>query len=663
MDKKKKKVIISTIAASVFLLVLIISATYAYFNTNDTATGETNLTGETTKIGNVIVVNPTENLYLKLSASDMQESKAGTSYYATSINSSSSSVYSLEEEYNSIANMQVQGGEAGTKYKCTFDINITKPQDIRSGDMSITFKRTSGVPIEVNNISLGSSIDLYESSNKYQATFVADGSNSEGLDILSASVVLNNTTGDQSHIAGKNLGISITINNLNCEITKEELLLAGAYDDNGVMLASWDELVNDYGLDISKDTTPIDTANPSTWYYITNNNENLKNTTKLIVGDGVTTLGGYAFWNSKLNYLELPSTLTNHNAYSLAVISSLKELVINSSASLVQAGISSLINLTNIKFNSSVVPSIGGSTKLETVELGENVTTISDSAFSGCTQLKSINIPDSVTSIGNGAFNGCTSLTKVNIPNGITSIGISTFYNTGLTSIEIPDSVTTIGRDAFSNCTNLSSLKLSENITSLDMSIYSGTAVKYVKIPDKVTSISIPPEYAMTSNNVSNIETLEIGAGLREIVNSALNVARNSKNIIINSNNTTFELKDGMLINKTTKTLEKSFSNVNNIPNGILIIAAGAFLGNQNVSNVVIPDGVTKIGDWSFAQSSITSITIPASVTSIGPAFSGTKLKTINYKGSESDWSKFNMNTLFTGQVPSDLQINYNYTG
>ena len=45
----------------------------------------------------------------------------------------------------------------------------------------------------------------------------------------------------------------------------------------------------------------------------------------------------------------------------------------------------------------------------------------------------------------------------------------------------------------------------------------------------------------------------------------------------------------------------------------------GAFQGNQSLTNVTIPDSVTSIGTAAFAScSSLTSVTVPDSVTSIG---------------------------------------------
>ena len=60
---------------------------------------------------------------------------------------------------------------------------------------------------------------------------------------------------------------------------------------------------------------------------------------------------------------------------------------------------------------------------------GKPVTEIGIFAFALCDSLTEVTIPEGVTSIGNAAFSGCSSLTEVTIPKSVTSIGDSAFYN------------------------------------------------------------------------------------------------------------------------------------------------------------------------------------------------------------------------------------------
>ena len=76
-------------------------------------------------------------------------------------------------------------------------------------------------------------------------------------------------------------------------------------------------------------------------------------------------------------------------------------------------------------------------TSLTSVVIPDSVTEIGDSAFFSCASLTSVVIGDSVTSIGWQAFYNCTSLTSVVIPDSVTSIGDGAFYwCTSLTSIQ-----------------------------------------------------------------------------------------------------------------------------------------------------------------------------------------------------------------------------------
>ena len=105
--------------------------------------------------------------------------------------------------------------------------------------------------------------------------------------------------------------------------------------------------------------------------------------------------------------------------------------------------------------------------KLKTVVIPANATTIGNSAFEQCASLISIDIPANVETIGTAVFWGCSSLTTVTFEKGsqLKTIGggSSSYYGafsycTALTSIEIPASVETIGASAFKRCSKLATV-------------------------------------------------------------------------------------------------------------------------------------------------------------------------------------------------------------
>ena len=104
--------------------------------------------------------------------------------------------------------------------------------------------------------------------------------------------------------------------------------------------------------------------------------------------------------------------------------------------------------------------------KLKTVVIPANATTIGNSAFEQCASLISIDIPANVETIGTAVFWGCSSLATVTFENGSqlkTIGGDSSYYGafsycTALTSIEIPASVETIEAAAFKGCSSLATV-------------------------------------------------------------------------------------------------------------------------------------------------------------------------------------------------------------
>ena len=85
--------------------------------------------------------------------------------------------------------------------------------------------------------------------------------------------------------------------------------------------------------------------------------------------------------------------------------------------------------------------------------------TIGYGVFDSCSNLESVTIGNSVTTIGNYAFTVCYSLTSVTIPDRVTTIGEGVFERCrSLTSVTIGNSVTMIGNRAFFSCDSLTSV-------------------------------------------------------------------------------------------------------------------------------------------------------------------------------------------------------------
>ena len=143
--------------------------------------------------------------------------------------------------------------------------------------------------------------------------------------------------------------------------------------------------------------------------------------------------------------------------------------------------------------------------KLKTVVIPANATTIGNSAFEQCASLISIDIPANVETIGTAVFWGCSSLATVTFENGsqLKTIGGGSYSSgafsdcTALTSIEIPASVETIKASAFKGCSSLatvtfengSQLKTIEGGYPSSGTFADCTALTSIEIPASVETI------------------------------------------------------------------------------------------------------------------------------------------------------------------------------
>lgn len=127
---------------------------------------------------------------------------------------------------------------------------------------------------------------------------------------------------------------------------------------------------------------------------------------------------------------------------------------------------------------------------LREVELPDGLTYIGKSAFCGSPKLIEVKIPSTVTKIEQSAFWGCTGLTKIELPPQLEEVGYNSFYGcSGLTEITIPSSVKTIRSGAFEKCYSLESVTLSEGIGEIGTEAFRSTNLKSLNIPKSVKKL------------------------------------------------------------------------------------------------------------------------------------------------------------------------------
>ncbi|MDR0713485.1 MAG: leucine-rich repeat domain-containing protein, partial [Bacteroidales bacterium] len=212
----------------------------------------------------------------------------------------------------------------------------------------------------------------------------------------------------------------------------------------------------------------------------------------LVIGDGVTAIGDYAFEGCSgfTGNLSLPEGVTSIGVGAFRNCSSFTGSLnipvgvtsIGSGAFSdcngltgisVDAGNTAYSAVDGVLFNKTgtvLVACPAG--KTGAVDIPVTVTSIGDNAFSGCSGLiGSLTLPAGVTSIGDYVFAGCSGFTgSLTLPAGLTSIGDVAFYEcSGFTgSLTLPAGLTSIGVDAFWSCGGFTgSLNIPAGLTSI----------------------------------------------------------------------------------------------------------------------------------------------------------------------------------------------------
>ena len=362
--------------------------------------------------------------------------------------------------------------------------------------------------------------------------------------------------------------------------------------------------------------------------------------------DGVTIYYNYINNNTELAVTYAGDWYGHYNYSGVLVIPeevtfeerTLKVIRIDNSA------FSGCYELTSITIPNSVT-SIGdyafeGCRSLTSVIIPDGITSIGKNTFNGCSSLTSVTIPNSVTDIGEYAFDGCSALTSISIPERVTKIGIGAFYGcTSFTSVAIPNSVTSIEDYTFGSCNHLTSIIIGNSVASIGNYAFAGCrSLTSATIPENVATIgdyAFYKCYGLTSINIGNgvtsigndafwecsgLTSVTIGKSVTSIGELAFYGCSSLKSITIPpsvthiGNNVFFNCYD---LNAVHISDLEAWCNIQF--DGDFFSRYHLYLNDKEITNLIIPESVTSIGNYAFAKCyRLISITIPSGVTNIG---------------------------------------------
>lgn len=387
----------------------------------------------------------------------------------------------------------------------------------------------------------------------------------------------------------------------------------------------------------------IDTKNNLLVYY----NGNEENVT---IPSNITKIASYAFYNNKyIKNVTIPDSVTAIDSYAFAN-TSLETLIFSGANNISTVGsyaFSGCKNLKTIGWWPSKVTTIPAncfdSSKIETLKLPVTITTITNSAFNNaevkeiesssanyvCKDKKNLTNAD-----GTMLYFGFTNeMGTIDIPSTVTSIGTNACYGRELKYVVIPSSVTTINDHVFAHTKSLKMVVMSDNVLILKDGCFYQSAIKSIKLSAKLKTIEktcfescvnleeIHMPNTLTSLGIntflnSGLKRVTISSGLKAIASQCF---KNTKleNIVIPSGVTSI----GDSAFATCYEL-KSVS----LPNTLTTIASNAFKFCSKLVDINLPDSITSIGSISLHNVGIEEIIVPKGVTSIANyAFRNTK--------------------------------------
>ena len=265
-------------------------------------------------------------------------------------------------------------------------------------------------------------------------------------------------------------------------------------------------------------------------------------------------------------------------------------------------------------------------------------------AFQTCTSLQDVELTETTAALGDDLFNGCSALETLILPEGVTHLGVYMISGTAITEITVPVSVKSIGYQSwsgyngpFAGASNLKTITFAEGTTAIIEKICSSghfaSALETVHLPSTLTkignyafqnckklkSVTIPEAVTVIEERAfqwcdSLDGTMVFPAGLKTLGEYcfegcvSLDGARFARN---ETEGFTRAIGNGVFQAGTALTdVELSTATAT--------LGSNLFTGCSALETLVLPEGITHMGVYLISGTSISKITVPASLKTNG---------------------------------------------
>ncbi len=216
---------------------------------------------------------------------------------------------------------------------------------------------------------------------------------------------------------------------------------------------------------------------------------------------------------------------------------------------------------------------------------------------------------DKIKSIGSSAFEGCCALQNFTIPKNVTNIYSRAFAMCVFDNIELPDTVELIGSYAFLNCVNITKIVLPDSVSKIEDYAFKGC----VNLKD----VKLPSTYYWMGKGVFD-GTQYTGTGDDFVITD------DGALVQYMGNDTEVIVPEGVTRIGTAFSGRKDITKIV-LPDGLLYISKNAFKDCSGLTELIIPDTVLEIEYRAFdGCANIKELVIPDSVVKIhNEAFAG----------------------------------------